>query len=614
MRVDILPRVNAEINENETIDVKQLRFTNALREAVGVVDDVFDYFGLEAKGKKPVFYVNDAALGAEEYRICATAESIRIAAGSDAGAFYAVCTLAQLFAINCGKVNAFTLADKPDRAYRAVSDDISRGQISTIEGFKSIIRRLAIMKYNVYMPYIEDTFKFEFSPDFGKYSDPVPASEWKDIIAYAAKYHVSVRPIVNMLAHWDKNSYLADFQKYILKFEDVGAERKPYSDCLDPRLDGTREMLCKMLDEIVDCFGKGVIHVGGDEPSQFISILGAKEAAKVYVEHFAWLREEIEKRGCTMMLYGDAFGAIWDGTEISEDEIKRIGDATFVYWDYEPKKEYPVFERIKRSGVKYAISGGTWSWGRLIPSAKSAFDDLKAIARLDKKCDTYIVSSWNDRGWGLREESFAGWCAGAQFAWKYDAKFTYDDAMKSYFEFMFGICPDKEMCDTVYRSDEHFIKNEAMRGSELLASEFFRDARRFVPTEPDMPRLCSEIYPDVAAAEEYFSELKPKRNDYTYRCFLFDLHRLVWVLMRDFVVPALPHENREQARSIIDDLIPLAEDVDEMKKANKALWFEQNRLSEWYMLESRYIDIEQSLYALIRFCKFGPTGFNNRYF
>ena len=75
--------------------------------------------------------------------------------------------------------------------------------------------------------------------------------------------------------------------------------------------------------------------------------------------------------------------------------------------------------------------------------------------------------------------------------------------------------------------------------------------------------------------------------------------------MRSFVIPSGPFADREEARSIVDDLIVMGEEYSKFKRENKRLWMKTNRQSEWNFVESRYIDNEHAIDSLIRYCKFG---------
>lgn len=70
-----------------------------------------------------------------------------------------------------------SIRDWPQQKIRGITDDLSRGQVSTMENFKKIIHFLSRHKLNAYSPYIEDIFVFKKYPMLGKGRGEVTATE-----------------------------------------------------------------------------------------------------------------------------------------------------------------------------------------------------------------------------------------------------------------------------------------------------------------------------------------------------------------------------------------------------------------------------------------------------
>ena len=100
-------------------------------------------------------------------------------------------------------VSGGTIRDFPAEKIRGITDDISRGQVSTLDNFKEIVRTIARYKMNVYSPYIEDLFQFSKYPDIGKGRGALSPAECKELDAYAKKYFVEIIPIFETLGHWE---------------------------------------------------------------------------------------------------------------------------------------------------------------------------------------------------------------------------------------------------------------------------------------------------------------------------------------------------------------------------------------------------------------------------
>lgn len=610
MNTNIIPRMK-EIKETEgTLPLSDFSLTDMLLQYVPVATQVFADFGLTLSGDRKISFEIDPLLDKEEYRIAAKEDAVKIACSDPAGAYGALVSIAQLASLNGGKLSAFEAHDKPDLSVRAFSDDISRGQISTLENFKDIVRRCSYFKYNLYMPYIEDTLEIPGMPDFGKYSDPVPVKEWQELCAYARSYGVSVRPIVNLLGHWNKNSLLHDFRKYMLteKRED-GTER--VTDVLDPRKPIVKKLIQKILDAVVEAFGTGVVHVGGDEPEELKKVLGLEEMSRLYCEHFNWICDELQKRGCSMAMYSDVFTPIWGDYHIPFENIEKMRKGiTYVYWNYGTGENFPGVAQLTGSGNHTWISPASRSYGRLFPQLEATYLNCRNLARqADPACSGFVLSSWNDGGDLLREENWISIAIGSEFAWNNTSKRTMKDLTGSFLSLFYGFDdPKTDLFLSFYTYDNAFKTEDPEQKYEisvLLLRELFKDGRLPVSDQFGMQKICSKLYPELSEKLEELEELKPVRNKIALDCFKFDATRLVWVLMKEFVVPVKDFADREEARAVVDDLILLAEEFERFKKDNKRLWFKTNRQSEWNLLESRYIDTENSLYSFIRSCKYG---------
>lgn len=603
MNYSIIPTVKSVSASEEKVSIFDYSPSMSLQ-AHCRTEDILSDFALELKGEKLIKAEIDPSFDKDAYTLTVSGEEIRISGPGDAAVHYGFCTLIQLALLNGGYIPVGSVSDHPDIHFRAVSDDISRGQISTVDGFKSIIRRISYFKYNVYMPYIEDTFRFEFCPDFGKYSDPVPASEWREICEYAAGFGVSVRPIINLIGHWDKNGKLYDFREMMLRDGDR------VTDVLDVTKKEVRSFVCSMLDEIVAAFGKGVIHAGGDEVADLKKIFGEEKGGKIFTEYFNWLSSELKKRGCTLMMYGDMFLQPWGDYGFGFDLVSSLDpDITLVAWDYAVRDTYSS-AKFAESGHKFGISPGSWTWSRFVPDLEVSFTNSKNFVACTRgTTDIFVLSGWNDNGTGLREEMMPSIAAGAQFAWTYDEAVTFDSFLRSFNKIYYGY--DDTVTDaikTVYSYDRHFGLESVYDYAEiggLLFNEFWKDARKPTSEKHDLAEHCSELLSVIGEAEDILKENKPKRFKQTYDAFMFDIRRLMWTLMRVCIIPSVAFESREEAKSIVDDLIALSEEFELIKKENRRLWMRQNRQSEWNYLESKYIDTEQSLYSLIRYCKYG---------
>ena len=104
-------------------------------------------------------------VGDEGYTLSINKSSIVIKANTDKGLFYGLQSLKQLLKEPSVKnyLPGCEITDWPDYKTRAISDDISRGPIPTLEYMKMQIRRLAELKVNSIVHYVEHVVKNEKS-------------------------------------------------------------------------------------------------------------------------------------------------------------------------------------------------------------------------------------------------------------------------------------------------------------------------------------------------------------------------------------------------------------------------------------------------------------------
>ena len=320
------------------------------------------------------------SLETEEYRLKISAEGILLTVSAPNGAYYALVTLAQLFRLNNGEICLLEIEDKPTMPLRGISDDISRGQISTLQNFKDIIRRMSYVKCNVYMPYMEDTFEFKKYPESGKFSDPVTQEEWKELIEYAKDYYVTIIPIFNTIGHWDKNAKLEFFYPYVMKEHD-DPNGLPCTS-VDVRKPESQQMIYDMLDELAAVFGESkAIHVGGDEVGDYTRLFKKDLAGQYYNEHFNRIYAYLKSKGIETYMYSDMYTPLYGDYALGIDYIDNMpNDMNFVFWDYACRADYPNIRNLIDRKKKFCLSPATYTWNRLLPQHYISWLNTKLLA------------------------------------------------------------------------------------------------------------------------------------------------------------------------------------------------------------------------------------------
>ena len=335
-----------------------------------------------------------------------------IASETEQGRFYGLMTLVQyLHGTRNMERPCIVVEDYPELALRGISDDISRGQASTLDDFKLLIRTISRYKMNVFMPYMEDMFRFKSQPGIGEGRGAFTPGEIADLESFAADYHVRVIPIFQTLGHYE-NILLKDEYKDLAEF--------PGAASLSPAEDKTYEFLNSVLSEIVPAFSDSFFNIACDE--SWDVGLGKSRALKnklgtsgVHAQHYKKVYDMVKEMGREVMMYGD----------ILLHNPKILGmiprDITIVDWHYNADHSYPSVEKLRKAGFEVVVSPGVSNWNRIYPNFKSAETNIRNLTRDGKAngAKGTITSSWGDNGAAnLRQLNYWGYIYGAAAAWR----------------------------------------------------------------------------------------------------------------------------------------------------------------------------------------------------
>jgi hypothetical protein len=321
---------------------------------------------------------------------------------------------------------------------------VSRGQISTPADFRSILRRLAYYKLNLYQPYLEDMFAFATSPGAGRSRGALTPAELAALVEEGRRNHVLVVPILETLAHQERLLAIPEN----LSYADRPAAPpvrwpRPLRTLLAAWLGrGTDEdrdppppapsrfaaerpdalaFVTRLVDEVAAAAPGPFFHVGGDE-----AMAGDDPAAPAsgaaalrdgaWARWFAALAQHLRGRGRRMMIYGDVLLA-------RPSVLARIPrDAVVVDWCYDPGDSLPGVRRLRAAGFRdVLVSPGLWNWNAFYPAYDRAFPNIRTAAAVGKRdgASGCVAASWGDGGAeNLREDNWTGYAFAAAAAWE----------------------------------------------------------------------------------------------------------------------------------------------------------------------------------------------------
>ena len=349
----------------------------------------------------------------EGYILGVDAQRVMIVGASARGRYYGVMSLLQLIGRDKRSVVVpfLTIRDWPQYAMRGITDDLSRGQVSTMDNFKKIIRFLAAHKLNTYMPYLEDLFVFQNHPKFGRGRGALTATEAKELDTFAKKHHVEIIPIFQTLGHWENALIQPEYAPYA---EFPGAHTLNVSD------ERVYAMLDEMIGELSAVFSSPYLHVAADE--SWDVGLGANrervarsDLATVHAEHYKWVFEILKKYKKKPMMYGDI---ILNNPTILEKIPKEV---IIVDWRYGASDRYSGPAILKQAGFPYLVSPAVWSFTGPFPQYLNTMVNVQNFSRegFNNGSLGLMTSNWNDHGGeALRELNYYGYAWTAECAWR----------------------------------------------------------------------------------------------------------------------------------------------------------------------------------------------------
>ncbi len=410
-----------------------LRFTarkaqDALRAAFGVTWAITAGRGLPAERVGlTVLVMPQAVPHPQGYTLRVTPEGITIHAHDEAGAFYAVMTLAQLVEQVEGRaIPCLEIEDWPDFLARGVMLDISRDKVPTMETLFDLVDMLASWKVNQFQLYTEHTFAYQNHPTVWAHASPITGEEVMALDAYCRERYIELVPNQNSFGHmrrWLKHPEYAHLAEVHGPFEvPWGTMEGPFS--LAPVEPGSLELMRSLYDELLPHFTSRMFNVGCDETfdlgkGKSKALCEARGVGRVYLDFLLELYREVTRRGYRMQFWGDIIIRYPDLVP----ELPR--DLIALEWGYEA--DHPFDEhgaRFAAAGVPFYVCPGTSSWNTIAGRTDNAIGNLWNAAENGLKHGAvgYLNTDWGDRGhWQYYPISFLGFGVGAAYAWAAEA-------------------------------------------------------------------------------------------------------------------------------------------------------------------------------------------------
>lgn len=426
----------------------------------------------------------DTAMNDEGYVIGpAGVRSLVIIAKTATGFFYGAQTVKQLIRTS-GKDTTLllpTLRDWPAMAHRGLSDDWSRGPLPNMDFLKREIRTLAAFKYNIFSPYFEHTFAYSSTPVAAFPGGAMTPDEARELVAYAAKYHITVIPEQEAFGHLH----------HVLKFEQYSPlGETPHGHVLAPGDPNTLPQIASWFGELAKVFPGPYAHIGADETAELglgrtRDEVKQQGLGKVYLDFLSKIDSTLQPNHKRLLFWGDI-------AVNSPDLVPTLPkDMIAVPWEYDAAPDFTKeIEPFTRAGLETWVAPGVNNWSRLYPNNNEALGNIRAFVRDGQRLGAtgMINTVWNDDGEGIFDENWFGVLFGAAAAWQPG------ESKEAPFIDSYGLAFHADPTGKISQA-----QNEIMQAHALLKSVGLEDANDSLfwadPFSPSGQQIASKIRP-----------------------------------------------------------------------------------------------------------------------
>src|SRR6267143_1751022 len=349
----------------------------------------------------------------EGYVLAVSLNEVVVAGKTSTGTFYGLQTLKQM--VRGEGAGAFIpgvkIVDWPTMRWRAVSDDISRGPVPTVDYIKRQIRTEAFFKLNMHSFYMEHTFASESNPLIGPPGGSLTPAEIRELVAYAQRYHVELVPEQQTFGHLHKALRL---EKYAELAE------TPYGDVLSPQQPGSYKLVADLYKELNELFPGQFFHIGEDETfelgeGQSKEEAKAKGVGAVYFEHLNRVRDVLKPYNRRLMFWGD----------IALHHPDLIGnipkDMIVMNWQYGVRDDFSdSINPFKDAGLEQFVCPGAQNWNQVFPNIEAASKNIANFVRDGQQAGALgmMNTTWDDDGESLFESTWYPITLGAAASWQ----------------------------------------------------------------------------------------------------------------------------------------------------------------------------------------------------
>lgn len=356
---------------------------------------------------------------AEGYTIRYASRTLTLTGATSAGLFYAAQTAKQMieplpsgFVLHVAEIH-----DWPAMRYRGLHDDLSRGPVDTLAFQKKLIRTLAEYKVNVYSPYFENTQQYASNPLAAPPDGSISASDARELVAYAAQYHIMIVPEQEAIGHVRK---MLTWETY------ADVAETPHGAVIAPGQPGSLPLIDAMFKELAALYPSPFLHIGGDETidlgiGRTRATVDAQGLAPVYIDYLQRIVTSLEPLHRKILFWGDVAQSDPELLKAIPRSIKSQMIA--VAWGYTPKPRgfLPELKPYTEAGIPVWVAPSINNYRQVWPNQQLALEDIQQFTRDGQRygANGQLDTLWNDDGESLANMNWYGILFGAAAAWQH---------------------------------------------------------------------------------------------------------------------------------------------------------------------------------------------------
>ena len=364
----------------------------------------------------------EPAIALQGYRLCVQAGTITLTAHDAAGAFYGAQTLAQLHQHYPHGIPVIVVVDAPAIAIRGVMLDVSRDKMPTTATLEHMLDRLATLRYNVLVLYLEHTFAHPGHDEVWQAASPFTAEEIAHLRAYARARHITLVPQQNALGHmerWLKHPRYAHLAALPGGYHAPNGDHEPAA-CLEPRNPQSFSLIEELLTNVATTFDAPFVHIGLDEPidlnpAVWDAIFDVPGAVAPWADidngafcvplsvdrlndYTHWVRRihqipSLAQR--RLLMWADVLAP-------NPDVIPRIpSDMTLIEWGYDAHHPFDArVGRLKSHGHRCWVAPGTATWDSMAGRVDMMVANVDGAveAAITHGCEGLLMCEWGNAG------------------------------------------------------------------------------------------------------------------------------------------------------------------------------------------------------------------------